>query len=95
MSEPIFTNLQIRVRSVEGPMSVEADVDCSIPGVNGNDPDSGTAPYVTIDWDDPASSPDILLIGQARRLAAALIRCADHAERARDEAMRRGWKLEE
>lgn len=55
-------------------------------------------PFVTL-WDD--SPPPTgggwfgFTIAQARHLGEALIRAADHAQRAKDEALRRGWKLVE
>jgi hypothetical protein len=95
MADPIFTDLTLRLRTIEGPLEVSARVAWAIPGEDGNSPDGGTKPFVMIDWDDPAAAAELLSLAQARRLADALRTCADHAERAIIEANRRGWKLEE
>lgn len=91
-----FSDLTIRAREADGPLRVEADVSCARPGESSED--SGIVPYVTIWYDAPApvgGGFSTLSIAQARRLADALIKCADHAQRAKDEAERRGWKLDE
>lgn len=94
-TDPIFVDLTLRLRTIEGPLEVEANVACGVPDHDGNGPDGGTKPYVSIEWDDPAAAAELLSVAQARRLADALRTCADHAERAIAEATRRGWKLEE
>lgn len=88
----IFTNLTFRAREADGPMRVEADTEAAKPDKNGD----GIVPFVTIWYDAPApvgGGFTNLSIGQARRLADLLTKCADHAQRAKDEADRRGWKM--
>jgi hypothetical protein len=95
VTDPIFTDLTVRMRSIEGPLEVIAHVAWAVPGEDGNGPDGGTRPHVVIEWDDPAATAELLSVAQARRLADALRNCANQAERAITEAKRRGWKLEE
>lgn len=94
-TDPIFTDLTVRLRTIEGPIEVIAHVAWAVPGEEGNGPDGGTLPHIAIEWDDPAATAELLSLTQARRLANALRKCADHAERAIAEAKRRRWKLEE
>ncbi len=100
MTDHIFDDLEIAA-SFRGEhyaptesLRVVADVECALLEEEG----THLTPHVAL-WDE-SPPPEgggffTFRIEQARKLAEALLLAADHAQRAKDEAERRGWKLVE
>jgi hypothetical protein len=102
VSDEIFTDLTIKAHCV-GDSGNPADplriVASAAVTADPEEWDEGSGerlmPYVTLWFDYAEGGFAGFTIAQARTVGEALIRAADHAQRALDEAKRRGWNLVE
>lgn len=100
MSDEIFIDLTIKAHCVgesgspADPLRIVASTSMT---ADPEEWDEGAGerltPYVTLWFDADGGGFAGFTIAQARSVGEALIRAAEHAQRAKDEALRRGWKL--